>query len=109
LQVQAQIESILNEALAPTFLEVANESHMHSVPPNSETHFRVVAVCDVFAGQRKVARHQRIYALLAEQLAGPVHALALQLYTPEEWLAREQQVRPSPECLGGSKAEEGKA
>ncbi|TXS95468.1 BolA family transcriptional regulator [Parahaliea maris] len=109
MQVQAQIESTLNEALAPTFLDVANESHMHSVPPNSETHFRVVAVSEAFAGQRKVARHQRIYALLAEQLAGPVHALALQLYTPGEWSEREEQVRPSPECLGGSKAEERKS
>ncbi|WP_116365201.1 BolA family protein [Parahaliea mediterranea] len=105
MRVQEQIESTLNEALAPAYLDVANESHMHSVPPNSETHFRVVAVSDAFAGQRKVARHQRIYGLLAAQLAGPVHALALQLYTPDEWQAREEQVRPSPDCLGGSKAE----
>jgi len=103
--VQQEIEKQLQNALQPAFLEIANESHMHSVPANSETHFRVVAVSDVFDGQRKVARHQRVYQLLEAQLAGPVHALALHLYTPLEWQAREARSRPSPDCLGGSKAE----
>lgn len=103
--VQQEIEARLRGALQPTHLEVVNESHMHSVPPNSETHFRVVAVSDSFDGERKVARHQRIYQLLDEQLQGPVHALALHLYTPAEWRARDEQSRPSPDCLGGSKAE----
>lgn len=106
--VQQEIETALRESLVPEYLEVANESHMHSVPPNSETHFRVVAVSEAFAGQRKVARHQRIYGLLQAQLAGPVHALALHLYTPGEWREREGSSRPSPQCLGGSKAEGGR-
>jgi BolA protein len=86
-------------------LEVANESHMHSVPPNSETHFRVVAVSDLFSGKRKVARHQQIYGELKPQLDGPVHALALHTYTPEEWQERQGQAPQSPDCLGGSKAD----
>jgi BolA protein len=105
MQVQQEIEAILREALQPGHLEVANESHMHSVPANSETHFRVVAVSECFAGERKVARHQRIYHLLEAQLQGPVHALALHLYTPQEWREREQQSPASPQCLGGSKRE----
>ncbi|MBN7796314.1 BolA family protein [Parahaliea mediterranea] len=103
--VQQDIEARLRAALQPAHLEVVNESHMHSVPPNSETHFRVVAVSDSFDGERKVARHQRIYQLLAAQMQGPVHALALHLYTPDEWRARDEQSRQSPDCLGGSKAE----
>lgn len=103
--VQQEIQTRLQESLAPEHLEVANESYMHSVPPDSETHFRVVAVSEAFAGERKVARHQRVYRLLEAQLAGPVHALALHLYTPQEWREREGQSRASPECLGGSKAE----
>lgn len=106
--VQQQIEARLREALQPEHLEVANESHMHSVPPNSETHFRVVAVSAAFEGQRKVARHQRVYQLLGEQLEGPVHALALHLYTPGEWRERDEQSRASPQCMGGSKAEGGR-
>lgn len=104
--VQQQIEQRLEQAFKPVFLEVANESHQHSVPPNSETHFRVVLVSDSFSGKRKVARHQQVYAELAAQLEGPVHALALHTYTPEEWQSRLQEAPASPECLGGSKADQ---
>ena len=105
MDVQIAIEEKLTAGLQPQLLEVVNESHMHSVPPNSETHFKVVAVASAFAGKRKVARHQQVYALLAEQLQGPVHALALHTYTPEEWDERQQAAPDSPDCLGGSKRE----
>lgn len=105
MQVQQTIESKLQSELTPSHLEVVNESHTHSVPPNSETHFKVVAVTSAFDGMRKVARHQKIYAALKEELAGPVHALALHTYTPDEWLARQAQAPESPDCLGGSKRE----
>ncbi len=102
--VQASIEEKL-QVLEPAVVEVLNESHMHSVPPNSETHFKVTLVSDVFDGSRKVQRHQKIYQLLADELAGPVHALALHLYTRDEWQQRQQQSPDSPDCLGGSKAD----
>ena len=102
--VQAAIEEKL-QALNPAVVEVLNESHMHSVPPNSETHFKVTLVSEAFNGSRKVQRHQKVYGLLADELAGPVHALALHLYTPDEWQERNQLVPDSPDCLGGSKAD----
>jgi BolA family transcriptional regulator, general stress-responsive regulator len=105
VSVQQEIEQRLQSLLAPAVLEVVNESHMHSVPPNSETHFRVVAVSDAFDGKRKVARHQQVYAALKDQLDGPVHALAMHTYTPMEWQERQQQTPQSPDCLGGSKGE----
>lgn len=105
MNVQTEIEHRLNAELGPEHLQVVNESHMHSVPANSETHFKVVLVSAAFAGKRKVARHQQVYALLSEQLEGPVHALALHTYTPQEWAQRQQAAPDSPDCLGGSKAE----
>ena len=105
MTVQHQIERELTSLLAPDHLEVSNESHMHSVPPDSETHFRVVVSSTVFEGMRKVARHQRVYAALADLLAGPVHALALHTYTPAEWREQGGATPASPDCLGGSKAE----
>ena len=101
--VQQSIERDLRQALKPLWLTVENESHRHSVPPNSETHFKVVVVCDDFTGMRKVARHQCVYALLSEQLAGVVHALALHTYSPEEWAQRQSEAPDSPDCRGGSK------
>lgn len=100
--VEDQIRTKLNTAFKPVHLEVANESHMHSVPPNSETHFKVVLVSADFVSKRQVQRHQAIYATLAEELSGGVHALALHTFSPEEWLAN-QAVPASPQCLGGSK------
>tara|TARA_R110001599_G_scaffold353870_1_gene601331 strand:- start:118618 stop:118938 length:321 start_codon:yes stop_codon:yes gene_type:complete len=105
MTVQQDIELQLAQDFAPEYLDVANESHQHSVPANSETHFKVVLVSERFDGQRKVARHQQVYAALASQLAGPVHALALHTYTAGEWQARQEAAPQSPECLGGSKAE----
>jgi BolA protein len=104
MNVQETIESKLS-ALTPSHLEVVNESNQHNVPPNSETHFKVVIVAGEFEGKRKVARHQLIYGLVSEELAGPVHALALHTYTVDEWTERNTIAPDSPDCLGGSKVE----
>lgn len=103
--VQQEIQQLLTEQFSPAHLEVANESDQHSVPANSETHFRVVLVSEAFASLRKVARHQRVYGALSAQLEGPVHALALHTYSVEEWEVRNNPAPESPQCLGGSKAE----
>ena len=103
--IEKSIIEKLSLTFTPSVLDVVNESHMHSVPPNSETHFKVTLVSDVFVGIRKVQRHQKIYAILADELSGPVHALALHLYTNEEWQERQQASPDSPNCLGGSKGE----
>ncbi len=99
--VQQSIEQALQEAFAPEVLVVENESHKHNVPANSETHFNITLVSEAFAGKRQVQRHQSVYGELREQLAGPVHALALHTYAPAEW--QEAQVPESPNCLGGGK------
>lgn len=104
MKIQQQIESRLTQELQPVHLQVINESHNHNVPPNSETHFKVVIVSDQFVGKRAVQRHQLIYGLLREELAGPVHALALHTFAPDEWHA-ETQVAASPVCMGGKASE----
>ncbi len=104
MNIQSSIEQKLNDALQPTYLSVENESHMHSVPANSETHFKVVVASEALEGKRQVQRHQQIYALLKEELEGPVHALALHTYSPAEWDA-SGEAPASPNCLGGSKGE----
>ena len=102
--MQQSIISKLTSLLAPELLEVLNESHMHSVPENSETHFKVIAVSAAFDGLSLVKRHQLIYQQLQSELQNGLHALALHTYTLQEWQARQQQVTPSPDCMGGSKS-----
>jgi len=100
--IEARIVEKLSQSFTPTHLQVVNESHMHSVPFGSETHFKVVIAADNFVGKRQVQRHQAIYACLADELSGGVHALALHTFSPAEWLA-SGQVPASPNCMGGSK------
>ncbi|WP_045858802.1 BolA family protein [Teredinibacter purpureus] len=97
------IEQKIKQALSPEVLHVENESHMHSVPENSETHFKLTVVARCFEGVLPVKRHQQIYGLLAEELANGVHALSLHLYTPQQWAQREGAVPVSPDCAGASK------
>lgn len=103
MSMQERISHKLGEAFAPLVLEVENESHGHNVPRGSETHFRVLLVSGAFEGRRAVARHQQVYAVLAEELRGGVHALALHTWTPEEWRARGAAAPDSPPCMGGSR------
>jgi BolA family transcriptional regulator, general stress-responsive regulator len=103
MTVQSTIEAKLAAALDPLHLEVINESANHSVPAGSESHFKVVLVAIEFDGQRLLARHRRVNAVLAEELESSIHALALHTYTEAEWRERFGIAPMSPPCLGGSK------
>lgn len=99
--IQGKIESKIKR-LNPSFVELINESHNHSVPKNSETHFKLLLVSDLFVGLNRVQRQRKVYDLLAEELKNGVHALTMRLLTPEEH-AKEQAAFESPDCHGGSK------
>lgn len=103
MNVQAIIEKKLSENIECLFLQVENESFRHAVPANSETHFKVTVVSEQFVGKLLIARHRLINALLSEQLAGPIHALAMHTYTPEQWVAKGNISPLSADCMGGGK------
>ena len=99
------VQTIINDKLLGRFdlqhLDVCNESGGHNVPAGSETHFKVVLVSEDFHGMRRLARHRAVHALLAEELAGGVHALAVHTYTGDEWRDRFGNAPLSPPCRGG--------
>jgi BolA protein len=78
----------LHEAFTPESLEVQDESHLHKGHaghrPEGETHFRVYIVSQAFQGKSRIERHRLINATLSSELAGSVHALALQAKAPGE-------------------------
>lgn len=98
---QTWLQETLQQAFAPSHLEVLNESHNHS-GPGGETHFKVVLVTPAFTGLRSVARHQKVYALVQPEMQRGLHAIALHTYTPDEWVATGA-APDSPACRGGSK------
>ena len=93
MSIADTIRDKLTARFAPSTLNVVDESaqhsgHMHAAAAG-ETHFRVTIVADAFAGVSRVERQRQIYSVLTEELAGPVHALALKVLSPAEAASRE--------------------
>ncbi|HEY8572099.1 BolA family protein [Phenylobacterium sp.] len=82
------IQNKLSAAFQPTRLEVEDDSARHAghagATPGGESHFNVTIEAAAFAGQNKVARQRMVYRALAEELAGPVHALSVKALAPGE-------------------------
>ncbi|WP_417665614.1 BolA/IbaG family iron-sulfur metabolism protein [Pseudidiomarina sp.] len=101
--LEQHIHEKITRHFAPAHLEVINESHLHGTS-SDDSHFKVVLVCKDFDGMRLLQRHRAVNKVLAEELAGPVHALALHVYSEQEW-QQLHAVPESPQCRGGSKLE----
>lgn len=88
MKVADQIEKTLREGLNPVEIQVVDQSHLHAghagARPEGETHFQVRLVAPVFSGKNRVTRHRMVNDLLAELLESRVHALSLQLFSPDE-------------------------
>lgn len=102
--IEQRIREKLMLAFQPTHFELENESHSHSVPKNSETHFRLVLVSSKFEGVSRVSRQRMVYDVLRDELApGGVHALTQRVLTPSEFTPQASETFVSPDCHGGSK------
>ena len=88
MRVADRIRSKLEAAFSPVRLSVIDDSERHKGHaghrPEGETHFNVEIVSAAFAGLGRVERQRKVYAALAEELAGPVHALSVAARSPEE-------------------------
>lgn len=86
--VKARIAEKLTQGLAPAALNVIDDSHHHAGHghhhPDGETHFTVEVVSAAFEGKSLIERHRLVNALLADELAERVHALAIKAKTPQE-------------------------
>ena len=82
MSVAEIIKTKISERLSPIVLEVADESHLHvghaGAREGGESHFRIRVVSDRFEGLSRVARQRLINDVLKAELAGPIHALAMQ-------------------------------
>ena len=82
------IHDKLTEAFAPTRLEIEDDSARHhghaGARPGGESHFNVVIESEAFAGAPRVARQRMVHRALADELAGPVHALSIKALAPGE-------------------------
>src|SRR5437763_1320236 len=78
----------LTQAFTPESLRVVDESHQHEGHaghrPGGQTHFRVYIVSEAFRGKSRIERHRMINGMLAGELQGGVHALAIHANAPGE-------------------------
>jgi BolA protein len=96
MSIQERIESKLRSALSPERMAIVNESHLHAghhhtdsghheeFDGKGETHFRVRVVSKNFEGMSRIDRHRTVNQLLAAELEGGVHALAIEPAAPGE-------------------------
>ena len=76
-----EIAALIHNGLA------GSEATVQSV---DNVHFEAVVVAPAFAGKRPLQRHQLVYATLGGAMGGEIHALALQVYTPEEFASKSR-------------------
>jgi BolA protein len=90
MSIEDQMREKLMIALEPTRLDIINESELHaghrSSPGTGHSHFRLLIVSPAFAGKSRVDRHRLVNSVLADELAGRIHALALKTFAPGEQL-----------------------
>lgn len=87
-RVTQAIRDKLTAAFQPERLEVVDDSARHAghagAREGGESHFNVVIVAEAFKGQGRVQRQRAVYTALSEELAGPVHALSVKAFAPDE-------------------------
>ncbi len=87
---RTHIETRLRETLEATHVEVIDESHLHAGHAGAASgggHFRALIVSARFEGANSLARQRLVYAALAEEMRGEIHALSMRTLTPGEWSA----------------------
>jgi BolA family transcriptional regulator, general stress-responsive regulator len=86
--VTEAIRRKLQAAFAPSRLDIVDDSENHrghaGHNEGGESHFTVTIESPAFAGMGRVERQRQINRALAEELAGPVHALSIKAKAPGE-------------------------
>ena len=87
-EVTETIRRKLTDAFAPERLEVLDESDKHAghsgARQGGESHFTVLITATAFEGAPRIQRQRKVYGVLAEELAGPIHALSVKALAPGE-------------------------
>jgi len=86
--IAAEMLRRLESALAPTHIELIDESELHrghgGYNPAGESHFSLRIESPAFAGKGRVDRQRMIYAALGDLMDARVHALSIRATTPGE-------------------------
>lgn len=83
MQMSERIRACLEEAFAPTFLEIHDDSEAHrghaGFQEGGESHWRVKMNAPAFAEMSRISRHRAVHAALGPEIIGAIHALQLDI------------------------------
>jgi BolA protein len=82
-----RIHALLTAALAPSLLELVDESHLHvghAGAASGGSHYRLKIVSSRFEGLRLVMRHRLVYDSVHDMMHTEIHALAITALAPSE-------------------------
>jgi BolA family transcriptional regulator, general stress-responsive regulator len=103
VRVAQAIRDRLTTALAPSRLELADESARHAghagARPEGESHFRLTIAASAFTGKSRIERQRMVFTALGDLMQSDIHALSITALTPAEDAARTAPAydpRPPP-------------
>ena len=94
--IELKIIKNLNESMNISSLKIINESFMHNVPKDSESHFKVIIVSDDFKNLSQINRHKLVYSNL-DTIMNDIHAISIQSFSEDEF-KQNSVVLDSPKC-----------
>ena len=94
--IENKIINTLNESLNISSLKIVNESYMHNVPEDAESHFKIVIVSNDFSNLSQIQRHKLVYKHLGN-IMDDIHALSIQSFNEVEFKLNPT-ILDSPEC-----------
>ena len=95
-KIENNIKNLLIDAFNPSVLSIDNESHMHNVPEDSESHFKIVLVSRNFTGLTEVNRHKSVYKAL-RGIMNSIHAISIHSFDENEY-KNNPMILDSPNC-----------
>ena len=94
--IESQIINTLSNSMKLTSFKIINESFMHNVPKDSESHFKIVIVSNDFMNIQTIKRHKSIYKALGK-IMDEIHALSIHAFDEDEY-KKNPMVIDSPQC-----------
>jgi stress-induced morphogen len=94
--IENKIINTLNECMNISSLKILNESFMHNVPEDAESHFKIVIVSNDFNNLSHIQRHKLVYKYL-DAIMNDIHALSIQSFNEDEFKLNPI-ILDSPEC-----------
>ena len=94
--IENKIINTLNKCMNISSLKTVNESFMHNVPVDAESHFKIIIVSKDFNNLSHIQRHKLVYKHL-DTIMDNIHALSIQSFNEDEFKLNPV-VLDSPEC-----------